>query len=194
MNSVMPIGKSGFEIGGILRMKAVVPKKDLDKLSFSGLIDMKFEELDSGLLLIEGARHNAFVNQGLQITLDRLFGLGTPPAAIGYMGITDDTNAVTATETLIDPGNNSNKTIVALVNKTRTAQTVSATATYSKANANFVIRKVALLNTSTDAGTGLINVIGGGGSAPYNEAFAIDLTGATSFNLTLGIDVLAQAS
>ncbi len=59
----------------------------------------------------------------------------------------------------------------------------------------FVINKVGLLNTSTDAGTGLIDVIGGtGGSSPYNRTFQLDLTSAGSFTLTMQIAVTASAA
>lgn len=88
----------------------------------------------------------------------------------------------------------------------RTAQTVTAGASFTNAdfatpasptsaNAIFKINKIGLLNTATDAGTGLIDVIGGtGGTAPYNKSFSVDFTNAGTFTLTPQIAVTAQAA
>lgn len=53
--------------------------------------------------------------------------------------------------------------------------------------------KVGLLNTSTDAGTGLIDVIGGSGSGIYSRTYGVDLTYQGSFNFQAGIAVTAVA-
>ena len=130
---------------------------------------------------------NAFVNTGLNNALDRLFGLGG--TAIGYIGVSSDNTAVTASSTTLG----GTVSIKALTTNSRSSQTVTAGATFTQADVSFSIRKVGLLNTATDAGTGLIDVIGGAGSSPYNKPFTIDLTSLSSFSLTLQIQVTAVA-
>lgn len=137
------------------------------------------------------ARSNAFVNLGLNMALDRIFNL-TPPTAPTNIQLSNSTTAVTAATTTMG-GTVSNKAISPAA--TRTNQTVTAGATFTQADVTFVITKVGLLNTATDAGTGLYDIIGGtGGAAPYNQPFSIDLTGATSFSLTIQVLVTASAS
>lgn len=136
-------------------------------------------------------RKNAFVNIGLNNALDLLFALAAPGVP-SRIQLSSSTTAVTAATTTMG-GTISNKAISPAAS--RASQTVTAGATFTQADVAFVITKVGLLNTSTDAGTGLYDVIGGtGGSAPYNQPFTIDLTGTTSFSLTMQILVTAAAS
>lgn len=136
-------------------------------------------------------RHNAFVNIGLNNALDLLFALAAP-AVPSRIQVSNSTTAVTAATTTMG-GTISNKAFAPAAS--RAAQTVTAGATYTQADIAFVITKVGLLNTSTDAGTGLYDVIGGtGGAAPYNQPFTIDLTSTTSFSLLMQIAVTGAAS
>lgn len=136
-------------------------------------------------------RKNAFVNIGLNNALDLLFALASPGVP-SRIQLSSSTAAVTAATTTMG-GTVSNKAISPAAS--RASQVVTAGATFTQADVAFVITKVGLLNTSTDAGTGLYDVIGGtGGSAPYNQPFTIDLTGTTSFSLTMQILVTAAAS
>lgn len=136
-------------------------------------------------------RHNAFVNIGLNNGLDLLFALASP-AVPSRIQVSNSTSAVTAATTTMG-GTISNKAFSPAAS--RTLQTVTAGATYTQADVAFVITKVGLLNTSTDAGTGLYDVIGGtGGSAPYNQPFTIDLTGTTAFSLLMQIAVTGAAA
>lgn len=144
---------------------------------------------EDGLYKATVTRRNAFVNTGLNITLDRLFGLNGPPAAIDHIGASSDATAVTAATTTLG----GTVSIKALSSPSRSSQTVTAGATFTQADITFAVHKVGLLNTATDAGTGLLDVIGGSGSAPYDKPFTIDLTTAGSFNLTLQIQVTAAA-
>lgn len=193
-----------FSIGGVLTARIEVAESELPKAIVRG---MDICERGGGIIVAK--RHNAFVNLGLHYVLDRIFNLNTPSTAITHMGITDDTQTVTASTVLLNPaGGGSNLNIKALASgvgataTTRTAETVSASAGWTKADANFVIAKVGLLTAATDAGddtvptvNGVVNIIGGtGGSSPYNEPLSIDLTGTSAFNLTLQLDVTAQAT
>lgn len=195
--------RSSLALRGLLTARIELPPGQEDAAVLRGC---DVERAGSGLLVAR--RRNAFVNMGLQAALDRMFGLSTT-AAISHMGITDDAQTVVAGTTLLNPaGGGSNASIKALgsgvgaVATSRAAQTVSASAGWTKADANFIVTKVGLLNAATDAGdadpspiSGVWNIIGGtGGASPYNEPFTIDLTGTTAFNLTLFIDVTATAT
>jgi len=143
--------------------------------------------------------HNAYVNTGLNNALDREWGLGG--AAIGYIGVDNNSTAVTAATVYLHGASGAtaaNQIIKAISPAaTRTNQTTTGGATFANADFTsgvFVINKIGLLNTSTDAGTGLIDVIGGtGGSSPYNRTFVLDLTGAGTFSATLQIAVTATS-
>ena len=144
--------------------------------------------------------HNAYVNTGLNNALDREFGLGG--TAIGYIGVDNNSTAVTAATVYLhgSAGATAANQIIKAISPaaTRSSQTVTGGATFANADFTsgvFVINKLGFLTTSTDAGTGLVDVIGGtGGSSPYNRTFVLDLTGAGTFSATLQIAVTAQAA
>lgn len=151
--------------------------------------------------------HNAYVNTGLNNALDREWGLGG--TAIGWIGVDNNSTAVTATTTFLHgasagtqpPTASANQVIKAISPAaTRTNQTTTGGATFANAdftgggNSVFVINKIGLLTASTDTGSALVDVIGGtAGSAPYNRTFVLDLTGAGTFSATLQIAVTAAA-
>jgi hypothetical protein len=144
--------------------------------------------------------HNAYVNTGLNNALDREFGLGG--TAIGYIGVDNNSTAVTASTVHLHgaAGATAANQIIKAISPaaSRSNQTVTGGATFANADFTsgvFVINKLGLLTTSTDAGTGLVDVIGGtGGSAPYDATFVLDLTGAGTFSATLQIAVTASAT
>jgi hypothetical protein len=188
--------RDGFGIGGVLRPRIWVPVDQEKHVRLSGLAEVHRRTDRDGRVVISGERRNAFVNLGLGILLDRLFGIGGPPGAVSHMGVSADAQAAGAGTSKLDPaGDATGFTSVGLTNVSRAGQTVSCEGVFSQATVAFAIKKVGLLNKADDDGTGLINVIGGtGGSAPYNEPFTIDLTGATTWDLTLGLDVTATAT
>lgn len=149
----------------------------------------RLERLPDGHIYSEV--HNAFVNTGLNMTLDRLFSLSGPPSAIDHIGLSSDNTAVVAGTTTLG-GTVSIKTFTPAAS--RTGQVVTAGATWTQADVAFAIKKVGLLNTATDAGTGLLDVVGGTGAAPYNQPFTIDLTGATTWTMTLSLQITAASS
>ncbi len=194
-----------FSSGGLLKATVVTP--DPDAVVMTGV---EFKKNDRGQLwvpkvvpkfdhgkLVEklqweavAYRHNAFVNIGLNNALDLLFALASPTVPTRIQ-VSNSTTAVTAATTTMG-GTISNKAFSPAAS--RTLQTVTAGATYTQADVAFVITKVGLLNTSTDAGTGLYDVIGGtGGSSPYNQPFTIDLTSTLSFSLLMQIAVTGAA-
>ena len=152
--------------------------------------------------------HNAYVNTGLNNALDREWGLGG--TAIGFIGVDNNSTAVTATTTFLHgasagtqpPTASANQVIKAISPAaTRTNQTTTGGATFANAdftgggNSVFVINKIGLLTASTDTGSALVDVIGGtGGSSPFNKTFVLDLTGAGTFSATLQIAVTATSA
>lgn len=150
-----------------------------------------------GVSLIK--HHNAYVNTGLNNSLDREFGLGG--AAITSIGVSSNATAVTAATTFLNgaSGGAAANTIIKTISPaaSRSSQTVTAGATFVNADFTsgvFIWNKIGLLNTATDAGTGLIDVIGGtGGTTPYNRTFSLDLTGAGTFSVVAQIAVTAVA-
>lgn len=156
----------------------------------------RFERFGNATLL---RHHNAYVNTGLDNALDLEFGLGG--TAIGHIGVSSDNTAVTAATVYLNgasAGTAANTIIKAISPAaTRSAQTTTAGATFVNADFTgglFIWYKIGLLNTATDAGTGLVDVIGGsGGSSPYNRTFTLDLTNAGTFSVTAQIAVTAIA-
>ncbi len=154
---------------------------------------------DTGLVLL---RHcNAYVNTGLNNALDREWGIGTSNT-VSHIGVDSNTTAVTASTVFLHGtgAGTAASTIIKAISPaaTRTAQTTTGGATFVNADFTsgvFVWNKVGLLaGTSTDAGTGLVDVVGGtGGSSPYNRTFSLDLTAAGTFSVTAQIAVTATA-
>lgn len=147
----------------------------------------------ANMVLLEGYRGNAFINQGLQDVLDSAYG-DLVADRITHIGLSADDQAVTAATVSLDPaGGATGTSIKVTANTSRTAQTVSTDQTWTQADVAFAIKKIGLLSSS--AATDVCNIIGGsGGSSPYNEPFTIDLTSIATWTLTMGIDVTASAS
>lgn len=172
---------------------------------FSRAARNKIAEMIERGALIDGEdvillqHRNAYVNTGLNNSLDREFGLGG--TAIGYIGVSSNTTAVTAATVNLNgaSGGTAANTIILAISPaaTRSSQTVTGGASFVNASFTsgvFVQNKIGLLTTSTDAGTGLVDVIGGtGGSSPYNRTFSLDLTSAGTFTEVAQIAVTAVA-
>lgn len=179
--------KTGFGLSGLLIATIRVKPEEFDLIRIGG-VDVREWKASEGRAVL--TRPNAFVNQGLNAALDRIFNL-SPPTQPTRIQLSSDNTAVTAATTTMG-GTVSNKAFSPAA--TRSNQTVTAGADFTQADVSFSIRKVGLLNTATDAGTGLYDVIGGAGVSPYNQAFTIDLTSTTSFTLTMQIKVTASAT
>lgn len=175
-------------MSGLLVATVAVPEHEEHRVRLQA---MNVKRLGRGRWRLQ--HRNGVVNTGLNIALDRLFGISGPPAAISNIALSSSTATVTAATTTLG-GTVSFKTISPAAS--RTNQVVTAGATWTEADSpgpkTFVVTKVGLLNTATDAGTGLLDVIGGtGGSAPFNQPFTIDLTNVTTFSLVMQIQLTA---
>jgi hypothetical protein len=187
-----------FEIGGVAHMKLTVPYAQAHLAIIKGMtgnVDGRtpaplLEQQEGEDYIFEAYLHNAFVNQGLRAVLDSAYGDLTADR-ITHIALSGDNGAVTVNTTDIDPsGSGFSPKVTA--NTARTNQTVSTDSTWTQADVSFAIRKIGLL-TGT-AKTNAVNIIGGSGSAPYNEPFNIDLTTIATFSLQMGIDVTAAAT
>lgn len=181
----------GASLGG---GRLLVPSREFRAVRLEGIDVLERRDRSDGAaeLLLEGGRHNALVNQGLQDLLDSWYSALTA-SRITHIGLSADTSAVTASTTSIDPGAADGSSIKTITNVSRTAQTVSGEATWTQADVSWAITKIGLLTGA--AATDVVSIIGGtGGSSPYNEPFTIDLTSVTTWSLTLSIELTATAS
>jgi hypothetical protein len=178
--------KTNISIKGTVYPVITIKASDLSKVIIEGLDNYK-EFYEGNNVTITGSRSNTFVNTGLEIALSRLF--SSSVGVLSHLGVTDDAEAVTATTVKLDPSGTNQKTILPVAEMTLTGRVLSGQAIFTNVNAPFRYRKIGYLNTATDSGTGLIDVVGGGGDAPYNQEFNIDLTGAATWNAVLGIDI-----
>lgn len=178
--------QDGIRFAGTLVATITLPKGQEHKVRIVGC------EVERKPRRIVARRKNIFVNTGLNIALDRLFGISGPPGAISHIGVSADDQAVSGTTTLLDPATGDTGVSIKAISPaaSRSNQTVTAGATFTQADVSFAMNKVGLLNTSSDAGTGLIDVIGG----TSNNPFTIDLTGASTWSLTMQIQITASAT
>jgi len=140
-----------------------------------------------GLIIVK--RHNAFLTQGLQRVIDRLFEpLTGANTGLSHIGLGGDNTAVTASTTTLGTPNN----IKPLTNTSRALTYGQGEATWTNVDVAFPIYKAGLLWGT--APTDVANIIGGsGGSAPYDRSFTMDLTNAGEWTMTVRIRVTALA-
>jgi hypothetical protein len=180
--------QSTIGISGKMIATITVPSiEELAKVHFEGC-----RVLDHGDNFVVLERENTFVNTGLNLVLDRFFGINGTPAAPTGIAVSADQQAITGATTLLDPAGDLTGFTRAAFDSTptRASQTVTAAATFTQATVSFAIHKVGLLNTTTDAGTGLVDVIGGTGNSP----FTIDLSTVTTWSLTMQVQITASAT
>lgn len=137
--------------------------------------------LKTGHLLFE-AKPNLVVNAGVNVTLDRLFGI-TASAAL-TMGVDNGTTAPTATSVSstagggTDTGSSSRRIIALDSTASRTNQVVSAIGTFTQANVAFAMKRLFLSKAAagtTDASGDLIAM---------TSVFTIDLTAFSTWSQT----------
>jgi hypothetical protein len=178
-----------LQIGGIAHIRLSVPTSTEHLASIQGLTGNPDGRTSSPVTktqqgdqtIIEGYRHNIFVNQGLEAVLDSIFGDLTS-APITHVAVSGDNSDVTALTSDIDPSN-TGFAVKVISNVSRTAQTAGGDSTWTQADISYAVRKVGLLNGPLK--TDVVNIIGG----PGNQEFNLDLTQQATFTLTIGIDV-----
>jgi hypothetical protein len=170
-----------FQVGGVVHLQVAMPTETAHLAVLEGLTGNPDGRTQAPITytqqgdqtLVEGYRHNLFVNQGLEAALDSMFGDLTA-VPITHIALSGDNGAVTATTADIDTS--------------RTNRTAGADNTWTQADVSFSVRKVGFLTGSLK--TDVVNIIGGTG----NQPFTVDLTSQATFTLTIGIDVTLAAT
>jgi hypothetical protein len=183
-----------FQVGGVVHLQVAMPTETAHLAVLEGLTGNPDGRTQAPITytqqgdqtLVEGYRHNLFVNQGLEAALDSMFGDLTA-VPITHIALSGDNGAVTATTADIDPsGTGFSPKVTA--NTSRTNRTAGADNTWTQADVSFSVRKVGFLTGSLK--TDVVNIIGGTG----NQPFTVDLTSQATFTLTIGIDVTLAAT
>lgn len=164
-------------------------------------LEVTADEVEQRDGLIVVTHRNAYVTTGLDTLMKRYGNIATVPAAPGFIGVSSSSSAVTAATVNLNgaSGGTAANTIIKAFSPALSyaSPTLTAGATFVNADFTsgvFIINKIGWLNTSTDAGTGLQDVIGGtGGSAPYTKTFTLDLTNVGTFTLVPQVAVSAVA-
>lgn len=141
--------------------------------------------LDGGLVALE-PKPNLVVNSGINRSLDRLFGISGPPAAVDSIGVDDGTaNPGASTDRSAD-GNSTNRTIIAFDSAaTRSSQVVSASGTFTQATVSFTMKRLFL-----SAGTGDT----AGTLYSMTNVFTMDLSAFSTWSQTFTAEVTGSGS
>lgn len=141
-------------------------------------------------ILMFPAQKNLVVNTGINRSLDRLFGIGGPPAAPSTIGVDDGASNPVAGTTSSSAGS-TNRRLVSFGTPSRTNQVVTASGTFTKtggAASNFVHKR--LFISAAAAGT----TDASGDLAAMTNVFTIDLTGFSDFSQTYSLTYTGAGS
>lgn len=117
---------------------------------------------------------NTVTTLGKQIMLDRLYALGTPPAAIADMGVGTDSTASAITDTKLNPSVAGSVLFQAFdALPTRSSLTVTSQSTFGTGVANFTWAETGQANSTTNDGTHLFNRIAPIG--PFTKTSAVSI-------------------
>lgn len=119
------------------------------------------------------AKPNLVVNSGINRSLDRTFNLGGTTGVVDSIGVDNGTVNPTATTTQSADGNSTSRTIIAMSPAaTRTGQQVSCGGTFTNSNVTFVMKRLFLNSSTTDASGNLYSM---------TNVFTIDMTAFSSW-------------
>lgn len=116
---------------------------------------------------------NLVVTSGKDLSLDRLFALSGPPAAIGNVGVGTDSTAAAAGQTQLNPSVSGSVLLqTADAGTARSAETVTIASTYGTGVANFNWNEFGLFNGNTNGTSKMLNriVIGA-----YNKTSVVSI-------------------
>lgn len=118
---------------------------------------------------------NMIVTSGKNLTLDRLFGLNGPPAAVGFVGVGDSATAAALAQAGLLGANVLIK--AADGGTARNNQTVNIKATFGTGEANFNWNEAGLFNGNVNGTSIMFNrvVIG-----PFNKTPAVSIVYSTN--------------
>ncbi|MDQ6719332.1 MAG: hypothetical protein M3003_00880 [Candidatus Dormibacteraeota bacterium] len=153
------------------------------------------------------AEPNGFVSGGLDVFINRAFGVGGPPAVVQSLIVAKSSTAVAATDTSILGGttaptftgagqNAISKALTAPAPVAAVANAVSGGMSFTNTDvtggANFwPINRIGLVNVAASTPGGLVDVIGNTAAQadPYSRTFSVDFSSAGVFTLSPQITV-----
>jgi len=151
---------------------------------------------------------NGFVSNGLDVFINKAFGVGGPPAAVQSLIVAKSSVAVASTDTSILGGSTAptfttasqnaiSKLLTAPAPVAAVANAISGGMSFTNTDvtggSNFwPINRVGLLNVVASTAGGLIDVIGNTASQadPYSRTFSVDFSSAGTFTLNPQITVM----
>lgn len=152
-----------------------------------GLVGWHLRHVDeaTGLVLL-APKPNLVVNSGINRRLDRLFGIGGPPAAVDSMGVDNGTaNPGASTDRSAD-GNSTSRTILAFDSTaTRSNQVVSCVRTFTNSNVAFTMKRL-FLSAGTGDAAGTLHSM--------TNVFTMDLSAFSTWSQTFTAQVTGTGS
>lgn len=152
------------------------------------------ERLDAGQVLFV-PNPNLVVDVGVQRSLDRLFGISGPPAALETMGVDDGTTnpaadslSSTNGNSGTDTGSTNRRLITYDSTPSRTANVVTADGTFTQATVSFTMKRLFL--SEEEAGT----TDADGTLYAMTNVFTMDLSVFTTWSQTFSADVTGAGS
>ena len=142
------------------------------------------QELD----VIHFEHDNALLGQGLERVLRLISNnLATSLTKISHVGVGGAAGAVTvSTTTLGTPNSIKSVSPAETIDVSNAANpVVTFLADFDETDVPWAATRLALLTGS--AATAVVDIVGGGGSAPYDKAFGFDFSSAGQVDLTLGV-------
>lgn len=139
-------------------------------------------------IVVFDAKKNLVVDSGVHRSLDRLFGIGGPPAAVATMGVDDGTaNPVAATDD--STSGSTNRRLVAFdATPTRASKTVSADGTFTNSTVSFTMKRLFL--SAAAAGT----TDSAGDLVAMTNVFTMDLSGFSTWSQTFTTEYTGAGS
>ena len=158
---------------GLLRVDpAELDRAVRDGWQVDGIDGWQTRLLGNGRVLFH-AKPNLVVNAGINRSLDRTFNLAGTTGVVDSIGVDNGTVNPTATTTQSADGNSTSRTIIAMSPAaSRTNQQVSCGGTFTNSNVAFVMKRLFLNSTTTDASGNLYSM---------TNVFTIDMTAFSSW-------------
>ena len=137
-----------------------------------GIDGWEIEPTEPGTVLFM-AKPNLVVNSGIDRSLDRTFNLSGTTGEVDSIGVDNGTSNPTATTSQSADGSSTARTIIAMSPAaSRSGQQVSCGGTFTNSNVSFVMKRLFLNDTTTDAAGNLYSM---------TNVFTIDMTSFSSW-------------
>lgn len=186
----MDVGKDDASVHWTGRL-SVPPEELRDVLNrgwlMDGLSGWAIDALDAARgKLVLAPKPNLVVNSGINRRLDRLFGIGGPPAVVDSMGVDNGTVNPSATTDRSADGNSTSRTILAFDSTaTRSSQVVSCVRTFTNATVAFTMKRL-FLSAGTGDAAGTLHSM--------TNVFTMDLSAFSTWSQTFTAQVTGTGS